>query len=695
MKTAAALIRVSTDQQELNSQIESLKLEATKLGYIILDDLIFGEKVTGYDGGFIKDKKTGEIYRRVDRDSIIDLKQACEQDKKNRIQAIFIWELSRLSRKPSTLLDYVDFFTILKKPILFTSHNIWTIDPATLEPIENSKIFINMLATFGEQERNKLMQRYQRGKRYAANDNRYIGGSIPYGYDIENIKDKKYYILHTERSEIIKDIYDKYLYDGWASDRIARYLNAKEIPTYYNINNPDKKLKTNIGNIIERKNIRWSHTSVLQILRNSFYKGERSYQDLTVECPIIIMPEIWEQVQQRLKDNNKFGEKKRKFNYPVKEILRCGSCNSKFYGAVTSSKQQYYCNRFQLEGKKCNCNKLHKYKLDGLIWTFISNTSNVYNFFEELTLNNNNSNRIKELKDLNDLELAEIQKLQERKSSLLKMFRYGTYTEEELNENALELVKQINSYQEIIKEREAEISILNHQQNLEITPENLQQQIIKAGEDVLKIANIINSIIRTITVHTLVEKRFSLLEINLYWGVRNTHYIIYDHSDRTNIFYYVELKKHDYFDPTTHTFRIIPFATNDTILNIASKYMQTGELEKHPYNDYNVYRMLNEKLVSPFPYKNIEENPFTYANPKYAAYKKKNNARKNELKKERKKRISKDYIKTAEEEYKYQIANIHNKRSKIRNMSISNEEKEILLNKTRIELDAIRNHFNK
>lgn len=717
MKAAAALIRVSTQKQELDSQIEALKIEALKLGYTILDEFIFGEKITGFDGGYIKDEK-GEVVRKEDRESIAELKRACEQDKDNRIKSIFVWEISRLSRKTSTLLDYVEMFNTLKKPIYFTSHNIWTLDPLTLEVNENNKLMLSILANYGEQERTKIMQRHKRGKDYAVTEKRYVGGLIPYGYDIEEINKKKYYTIHPERSEIVRDIFDKYLYDGWASDRIARYLNNKGVPTYYNFTEPDKKLKTNIGRTIERKNIRWTHTTVLNILRNPFYKGIREYKEQTVECPIIIEPEMWEKVQLRLKDNNKFGEKKRKFNYPIKDLLRCGECGSKFYGVVTCSKQTYFCNRKQLEGIPCNCNAINKYKLDAIVWNFISNTPYIYEYFKNIYTNDNDADNIKKLNELNELDNKQIIELTSRKSELLDMYKDGLYSREELNEAALDVNKSINEYQNIIKKRTKKIHLLSKQQSYKLTPEQIKKDIDDAGTDVDKISLLISMLIEKITITNLIEKRFSLIEIKFNIGnienVNTTASLIYDQTLKTNHFYYInstifikEQRKFKSIKP------IIPDNVDMSDMGIAFEVLGSIEaiktenqtLKEELINNLKVkygivleYELIDvNTMISEYSkmydFNLIEVNPFTMSNPEYAAYKEKSNKRKNDLKKQARKRKSKDYVRTPKEEYDLKIMRLHNQRSKIRKMDISDGEKEKLLNKTRIEIEELREEY--
>ena len=84
MKKAALLLRCSTDSQDYDRQQRDLLPTAESMGYEIIEDLIFGEYVTGKDD-----------VRKKDRESIANLKQACKEGK---VDAIFINEVSRLSR---------------------------------------------------------------------------------------------------------------------------------------------------------------------------------------------------------------------------------------------------------------------------------------------------------------------------------------------------------------------------------------------------------------------------------------------------------------------------------------------------------------------------------------------------------------------------------------------------------------------
>ena len=70
MKQAALLLRCSTDSQDYDRQQRDLLPTAKNLGYEVTKDLIFGEYVTGKDD-----------VRKKDRESIVNLKQACKKVK--------------------------------------------------------------------------------------------------------------------------------------------------------------------------------------------------------------------------------------------------------------------------------------------------------------------------------------------------------------------------------------------------------------------------------------------------------------------------------------------------------------------------------------------------------------------------------------------------------------------------------------
>lgn len=194
-KIAAALLRVSSNQQELDSQKDAIKETANKMGYTIPDEFYFGEKVSGGRPQFIKEvdnngNETGYLIALEDSKSLSNLKEACQNPKTSKqIEMIFIWEISRLSRRKSLLFTHLAFFETLKKPIHFISPPITTLKLDTLEADKMADANISFLAMYIEEEYSKIKERTQRGKKYVfENDpHRYVGGRMVYGLSLIHI----------------------------------------------------------------------------------------------------------------------------------------------------------------------------------------------------------------------------------------------------------------------------------------------------------------------------------------------------------------------------------------------------------------------------------------------------------------------------------------------------------------------------
>ena len=84
-----ALIRVSTDSQDLKQQSEVVINEMIRDGYTN-DNIIL-----------IEDKESGVLLSEEERQGLTKMKSYIESD--NEINAVYVFELSRLSRKPEVL----------------------------------------------------------------------------------------------------------------------------------------------------------------------------------------------------------------------------------------------------------------------------------------------------------------------------------------------------------------------------------------------------------------------------------------------------------------------------------------------------------------------------------------------------------------------------------------------------------------
>ena len=100
-----------------------------------------------------------------------------------------------------------------------------------------------------------INRRLQRGRIMSVKEGKYVGSVAPFGYDRVKIKgDKGYTLRKSAEANIVKMIYDLYVYDNLSINEITRKLNEMGLKP--------------------RKNDKWSVSTVKDILANPVYIGK-------------------------------------------------------------------------------------------------------------------------------------------------------------------------------------------------------------------------------------------------------------------------------------------------------------------------------------------------------------------------------------------------------------------------------------
>lgn len=518
-KIAAALLRVSSNQQELDSQKDAIEKTAKQMGYTIPNKFYFGEKISGGRPQFIHEldeqgQQTGYLVRVEDSESLMNLKEACQNPKTcNQIEMIFIWEISRLSRRKSSLFTHLEFFNTLKKPIYFINHKITTLNLFTLEVDKMADANILFLSGYIEEEYRSIKERTQRGKQYVfENDpHRYVGGRMLYGYKIVQRGNKSYIEINEDEAETVRLIFDKYVNKKWSYVKIASYLNSK-------------KIYTSLG-------YSWDDSNIGRILHSTNYIGERHYGKWKGTVPAIISKELFTKVADVIIDKRElYGRKTRKFNYPLKPLIQCGICKSKLQGVICASRKLYY-------DEHVNVNT---FRADAIVWDVLQRTES----FEWYILNQS-SNKIEienEIKDKEDLLLLNdknIQTLQRQKTDLLKLIRKGFSANDiELEANKFDV--DIRNYTKENTDLKNDLKYLNERLETSITDSKSISKLLKdAGKDINRVEYLIKLFITEIYVYNPLKNwvliRFRLLGKQNYCffnrqSKRNIYYTLYDTS---------------------------------------------------------------------------------------------------------------------------------------------------------------------
>ena len=154
-KKVILFVRVSTENQELESQIESLKNAAFIDGYTDEDLIVIAKKESG-----IK-------LKEAEREGLNELKRTIER---NDIDGVYLFELSRLSRDPVTLYSLRD--NIFKKEriqlkCLKPSFTLLEEPDRTKFDTMGSLVF-SIFGCFAEQEIIEKKERFHRGREQKA-----------------------------------------------------------------------------------------------------------------------------------------------------------------------------------------------------------------------------------------------------------------------------------------------------------------------------------------------------------------------------------------------------------------------------------------------------------------------------------------------------------------------------------------------
>lgn len=316
MKKAVLFVRVSTEKQTLESQIEALKRTAFIDGYSDSDLIVIAKK------------ESGVKLKESEREGLNELKSVIiEKD----VDCVYIFELSRLSRDPMTL------YSVRDKIFKDNKVQLKCLKPtfSLLEEPERTKfdamgsLVFSIFGCFAEQEVVEKKERFHRGKAQKAIEGKYSGGTVPYGYEIDANKDNLLVINHDE-ADIIHTIFD--LYEaGYSLSRISQELRERGLK-YQNYVNKKRSPEKDFG-------IWFVH----QILTAELLTGRKTKgatASFARSYPAIISEAQFDRCRKIAEDNNtSFGKVERIFL--AKGLIRCPECGANF--RAYSSKIHYSC----------------------------------------------------------------------------------------------------------------------------------------------------------------------------------------------------------------------------------------------------------------------------------------------------------------------------------------------------------------
>lgn len=458
MKTAAAYIRVSTEDQveySPDSQLKAIRDYARKNDMILPEEFIFVDE--GISGR--KAAKRPEFMKMIGTAKI----------KPKQFDVILLWKFSRFARNREDSIVY--------KSMLRKQCGIEVISISEQLGEDKTSILIEALIeamdeyysiNLAEEVRRGMTEKAQRGE---------VVSTPPFGYDVKD----NVFVPNPETAPVVKMIFNKYL-SGRGCLEIAKELNTMGIRTKY-------------GN-------KWENRGVEYVLRNVVYTGKLTWtpvksktRDYKNEATIItqgkhepiIEQEIFDKVQKMILEKKKLFPKHSRQSsneFMLKGFLKCSNCGGALVYALNDRVQ---CNRYS----KGTCEVSHSASLIKL------NASVINALKSDLETQNFNIYNIKSAEEQkgSDITPMLIEKEKKKLERIKEAYAAGIDTLEEYRSNKEKILKAI---EELEKNKKSSV----------ITKEYMHKKLIatiRQSLDILEDPNCSESL-KNITLRSFVRQ---------------------------------------------------------------------------------------------------------------------------------------------------------------------------------------------
>jgi len=471
--------RVSTHSQGNERQVEELEQYSREKGFEVVK--IFSETISG-------------LKKLDDR---TEINQLLDFVKREPVDGVLVWELSRLGRRTKDVLSVVEELTSRKIWVDSNKGRLITLNEDGTEN-KDAKFNLTILSGVASLERETIISRSISGMRKSVNDGNWLGGKfLPYGYKREGKK----LVVEEEESEVIKLIFHLYL-QGNGTKRIANELNRRKIPTRYNksVNRPI------VINQIAKDggDFTWKDGTIYGILTNLTYIGKKEgvglIKGLKLNSPPIISEEDFLQVKEKLKSTQR--RKTKKFFYLFDKKLVCGICGRSYHPHKReNNKDNRYICLSKRYGESCENFGISIPKLHDAVWSLLRHNPNEIK--KILTDNNSNDGIDEEIKLLEEIKnkLQEEVVVIERKEKNL----IDTLLDDKIDRNIYNKIylKLSEEKRKVKEELGQSLEELNFKKNQREKQNNANYQLrgIKDNKAVLK--KVVNNVIIKVLIHPI------------------------------------------------------------------------------------------------------------------------------------------------------------------------------------------------
>ena len=362
-------------------------------------------------------------------------------------------------------------------------------------------------------------------------------GIYPYGYTKDT---NGYIVIDEEEAVIVRRMFEMSL-NGIGTRTIADIFNQEEIPTRYNKMSTGGTLTTKnkyTGQLTttNKSDVIWSPNTILTIIKNSFYKGERKYKDEILPVPVIIEPLYWDRVNFNVPLNKNNSGKKVEHRFLLKGLLRCGVCGRNMYGHKRENKHDnhYMCSSKRIKNQNCGNRSINIDNIELMIWQFI--------FYEQTLIKkiekefNVDDKEVTRLNDKVGELYNKIEALKFERKRAIDLVIKGVISESDITGNLKEIDIKIDEVNIILEENKNKLFALENSEKIILKYQSGFKNFTKITSFEMK-HKIINDFISNIVVLYDVEYKQYRIDIDFKIEIPKSYVNMDSRPEKSDIWY--------------------------------------------------------------------------------------------------------------------------------------------------------------
>lgn len=319
----AAYCRVSTDMED---QLHSLSAQIKYFTEYISDHIGWELIEVYYDEGI-----TGTSVKK--RDGFNRMIEDCENGK---IDLILTKEVSRFARNTVDTLCFTRKLSALGIGVIFMNDGIDTRD-------KDGELRLTIMASIAQEESRKVSERVKWGIRRQMENGWVYGYSAMLGFRVNNGKLE----IVPDEAEIVKRIFNSYVYEGKGCHTIANELNADGLFTVrgkmWREDGVCRILKNDkyVGDLTQ-----WKHYSTdflsKRVLQNNGDNPDVPLITIKDHHEGIISREVWDLAQKQIFERGQLSREGRKYSkhYWFSSKVFCGKCGYSYNVSGQTSREK-------------------------------------------------------------------------------------------------------------------------------------------------------------------------------------------------------------------------------------------------------------------------------------------------------------------------------------------------------------------